>query len=177
MLPSASRFTSFIACLLFVATFFQPSAAQEQSPFVLRILEINSGGRYTCTALTADRQWEQLTVMTYQGVPAPTELRRGPASDEDMKKAEELLQQPQFRSAASVKPTVPGALIQRDGKFITVLGRVDGTPKIVQFLDTEGKKSMPKYFKGFEAFAEDVRRRKLPKPGGKVTPHCQITIG
>ena len=143
---------------------------------MLRVLQLNSGGRYTCTSLMEDRQLEQFTVMTYQGVPPPMELRRGLASDEDMRKAEELLQQPDFRSAASDKPKIPQVAIQRDGEFIMVLGRVNGVSKLVQFSDPEGKKSMPKYFKGFEAFAENIRRRKLPKPGGKVTPRCKITM-
>ena len=115
-------------------------------------------------------------MLTYQGVPPPTELRRGLASDEDMKKAEKLLQQPEFRSAASDKPNIPQVPIQRDGEFIMVLGRVDGAPKIVQFSDPEGKKSKPKYFKGFEVFAENIRKRKLPAVAGKVTPRCKITM-
>lgn len=142
---------------------------------MLRIFELNSNGRYTCTALRADRQLEQYTVMTHQGTPPPIELRRGPATDEEMNKAEELLQQPEFRSAASEKPNFPHTVIQSGGKFILALGHVDGAPKIVQFSDLQGSKTMPKYFKGFESFAEEIRRRKLPKVTGKVAPHCQFT--
>lgn len=176
MSRSQSRFGPFIAALVVAAISPQLATAQEQSPFVLRVLQLNSGGRYTCTALMEDRQLEQLTVITNRGVPPPAELRRGLASDDDIRKAEELLQQPDFRSAASDKPNIPQVPIQRDGEFIMVLGRVDGLPKIVQFSDPEGKKSKPKYFKGFEAFAENIRKRKLPLLVGKVTPRCRITI-
>lgn len=103
-------------------------------------------------------------------------MHRGPATDDDLKKVDELLHQPQFLKAKSETPRVPQFLIQRDGKFISVLGQVDRKPKTVQFTDSEGKKTMPGYFKGFAAFAEDVRRRKLPKPGGKLTPNCRITM-
>lgn len=175
MSDSQFRYSRAFAAFLLIAALSDLAAAQEQAPFVLRILELNSNGRYTCTALTADRQLEQFTVMTYQGMPPPAEVRRGPATDEEMNKAEELLQQPGFRGAATEEPNVPHVLIQRDGKFIMVLGRVDGVPKIVQFSDPQGLKTMPKYFKGFEAFAEQIRHRKLPKPAGKIAPHCQIT--
>src|SRR6185437_10014069 len=47
-------FASFIIGLALVAAWLQPAAAQEQSPFVLRIVELDSSGRYTCTELTAD---------------------------------------------------------------------------------------------------------------------------
>jgi hypothetical protein len=73
------------------------AAAQEASPFVVRILQL-SMSRYTCTALTADRQLEQLTMVTNQGSPARSELRRGPATDEDVHRVDELLFQPQFHS-------------------------------------------------------------------------------
>jgi hypothetical protein len=93
-----------------------------------------------------------------------------------VKRVDELLHQPEFLNAHSEAPRIPQFLIQRDGKFIKVLGQADGKLKVVQFTDSEGKKTMPGFFKGFASFADGVRHRKLPKPSGKVTPNCHITM-
>ena len=154
---------------------FSRATAQEQNLFVLRIMQFEGGGRYTCTGLTLDRQLEQVTANSYQGELPPFELRRGPASDEDIKRVEELLQVPEFRRAASGTLGTPSFIVRPDGKFISVTGLLDGKPKLVQFSDPEGKLKMPAYLKPFESFANDVRRRKLPKaPRGDGTGNCKV---
>ena len=149
--------------------------AQDQPHDLVRILEL-ARGRYTCTALGADRQLEQLTVLTVKGSPPPAELRRGSATQDDLKRVQALLEQPEIRSSASQPVRVPQVMIEPDGGYIAVLARVDDKPKLIQFTDVKGQKTMPQFLKGFHSFAEDIRRRKLPKTGGKVTPSCELSM-
>ena len=158
--------------LVFIAELFQFATAQEQPRFIVRIVELTSS-RYTCTALTPDHQLEQLTAAVDQFRLGAAELRRGSASDEDVKRASELLEEPEIRNAGTGVSRFP-MMVMRDGKAILVLGRIEGQTRVVQFVDTEGKKSTPVYLKGFEAFADDVHRRKLPRSAEKSTANCKL---
>lgn len=129
--------------------------------------------RYTCTALTGDYWLEQVTISLDRGIPEAPEIRAGLATDDEVKKIDQLVAQPQIRAATSGIHR-PSAIVKSDGRWLLVLTDIDGEPRTAEFLDPDGAKSMPDYLKGFDAFAEAIRHRKLPKLAGKVKPVCSL---
>jgi hypothetical protein len=149
-------------------------AAEQQSPDVVRIFKFTMSG-YTCTALTRDHNLEQVRVPFEHGIARSPEIRVGSATDEDIHNIEQLVAQPQIREANS-DIRFPSGPVTADGKWFLVLTQHDGKLRSTEFIDTDGKRSMPDYLKRFDSFADAIRHRRLPKTSDQIKPLCTLTI-
>lgn len=150
------------------------SSAQEKPPsFLIRIADIslkNHSLMYNCTVLTEDGR------LRFEVSPAggkPT-LFEGTASDDDVTRLRELVNDPTFQSAMqhqnqNFKNHRPITVAPLEGRLIAVeVKNVDGKLQTITFGGTD----VPSYLAGLISFATDVSNRNLAKVQGKTESLC-----
>jgi hypothetical protein len=151
------------------------SSAQEKSPsFLIRIFDIsckNHSYISSCTVLTEDGR------LRYEVSPVggkPT-LFEGTASDDDVTRLRELVNDANFQSAMQYqnqkfKHHRRIGIVPLGTRVIAVeVKNVDGKLQTVSFAGTD----VPSYLAGLISFTTDVSNRNLPNLQGKTEPLCR----
>jgi hypothetical protein len=148
------------------------AAAQEMSAsFLIRITEFGSS-KYSCTVLAQDGRLRREVRSIDRRSPSRPDVPEGAASEDDVNHAKALIGDPDFQNATHHNP--PGlTMVPPEGRFLTVEVNLDNKPQTVIFADRNGGTVAPSYLVGFLSFADDVRRRNMPKIHGKVETMCR----